>query len=421
MYKMLISGALLFSALCSHAQSIRLVAESGYRFENGAYVQTDTAELYYSFGRGAMPEESGSVFADWNWAADSISQWKFYNGQQTDYMRVHHQLDNNNRLAMAYWIMFYNSPWDTVQRQSFHYTNNKLDTVYYDRHDITWKPGSRKILVYDQYGLITELSQSYDTTLNQYINYVRYSYTHNTVGQQTEWLTENWVNNAWAFHQKFTYVYDGDNIDSTYAVYDPSLLFADNAIIDHTCDINGDNTESLNYIWNDNTNVFELKSKRIMTYNSNHDMLTDIIQNYTGGQFVNDYARTYTYNSFNLLEVSMRTSWDGTQFTPDQYDQKFINYYEEYDPASAASTVKQNPLLQVYPNPASNTINIQLLAPQDEIFGVTIYDVTGKSLKHWSEPPVSIYQKQIDVSALPAGNYFIRIGKQETVKFTLVK
>ena len=66
----------------------------------------------------------------------------------------------------------------------------------------------------------------------------------------------------------------------------------------------------------------------------------------------------------------------------------------------------------IYPNPASNVLNISMKNP---ITSVDILNTVGQNLGHYQS---SSPQAQIDISALSAGIYFIRINGTQVKKFT---
>ncbi|MCR5862367.1 T9SS type A sorting domain-containing protein [Flavobacterium sp. J372] len=58
----------------------------------------------------------------------------------------------------------------------------------------------------------------------------------------------------------------------------------------------------------------------------------------------------------------------------------------------------------LYPNPASNTLTITTTADLTENF-TTIYDITGRQVLNEK------FNETINVSALPAGVYILKIGE----------
>ena len=63
---------------------------------------------------------------------------------------------------------------------------------------------------------------------------------------------------------------------------------------------------------------------------------------------------------------------------------------------------------EVYPNPTQGEVTIQ--PQQAGPYAVTLFDATGRRLKHWADSP-----GQLSLAELPAGSYFLRFEQQGTV------
>jgi hypothetical protein len=73
----------------------------------------------------------------------------------------------------------------------------------------------------------------------------------------------------------------------------------------------------------------------------------------------------------------------------------------------------------IYPNPAGNYINIILSEVKEPVHSVKIYDILGVCiLTHPLAPSREVETIRIDVSGLPAGVYFIRVGN---ISFNFIK
>ncbi|MEM9820202.1 MAG: LamG-like jellyroll fold domain-containing protein [Bacteroidota bacterium] len=67
-------------------------------------------------------------------------------------------------------------------------------------------------------------------------------------------------------------------------------------------------------------------------------------------------------------------------------------------------------IVETFPNPTENLIN--LVAQHDVIKAVELFGIDGKSIPL----PYNSASNQIDVSALPAGTYFVRVACDQSVK-----
>jgi hypothetical protein len=75
--------------------------------------------------------------------------------------------------------------------------------------------------------------------------------------------------------------------------------------------------------------------------------------------------------------------------------------------------------LRLGPNPADNTLYLKFAHAGQGTLAVSVSDVQGKILKSWKfQKQETVWDQAIDLSNLPAGNYFIRLqtGKYNTVQ-----
>ncbi len=145
------------------------------------------------------------------------------------------------------------------------------------------------------------------------------------------------------------------------------------------------------------------------------------------------------YGSFTLRKIH-------PQYTEPIYGQEFIMYFEEYVNVfkildqfrsiphtycdfiswladDYSNYVKDNNknILVISPNPASEYIEIDLVAKLSESYQIQIFDVYGKEMYVGAHCPDIIGMPlRIDISSFPDGVYFLRIGN-ETQKFVVIK
>jgi hypothetical protein len=81
-------------------------------------------------------------------------------------------------------------------------------------------------------------------------------------------------------------------------------------------------------------------------------------------------------------------------------------------------------ILNAYPNPVSDKLNIEVLSVGDENVSVTIYNMMGQEVKHTVISTVEgVSTHTVDVSALENGNYMIRVqsGNDSVSKTFMVR
>ncbi len=81
-------------------------------------------------------------------------------------------------------------------------------------------------------------------------------------------------------------------------------------------------------------------------------------------------------------------------------------------PAARAGTTA----FRVSPNPARNSIYLELVHPELGPLLVSIYDATGRTLRTWKfDKQQPEWDQTLDISGIPAGNYFVQV-KGTTIK-----
>jgi hypothetical protein len=70
--------------------------------------------------------------------------------------------------------------------------------------------------------------------------------------------------------------------------------------------------------------------------------------------------------------------------------------------------------IKVFPNPASDVVNIRFESPLDGDIDVTILDTQGKLIKR-DIIEATMVEKQINLQDVPAGIYFLRLTKGKLV------
>lgn len=419
----LFSCALICASFFTSAQSVRLVAKTDSSFYSGAYVFIDSTHYGYSFGRSLLNNESAERIGVWSenlkWAPD---EELFMQGSNS--IRYSYQYDGDGLLTHTYGAGWNGVAWDTGSLSTHHYSNGVWDTSYV--HEWvdgmgTTTPMSREIRTFGPDGLLTMELQLWNDTINGYENESKMTNTY-TAGKLTEVYTTWWNGTSYMPYAIAEYSYNGDNMDTaTNRYYNGGWINSSRSV--YTYDVNNDVVLEEIQAFQNNTWVTTLKWHS--TYDGDHNKLTQWEEVLTGGVWINTMMFQYTYTNTNLLETATTTEWDDVtaQFIPKQGTGKVVYYYEEFDPSGLSNTVKNNTTLQVFPNPATNNISIRSSTAHSAPFSITIFDATGRSVKHWNEPPSTFYQKQVDVSSLPSGSYFLRISDrpQEAVQFTIMK
>ncbi len=208
-----------------------------------------------------------------------------------------------------------------------YYFPDTVTCFNWDDPNTEWDSSYRNIYTYNINGDVTvDIYQSFSTSWE---NVSKTENTYNSAFKKTKYEYFTWIAPNWVPSQKTEYIYDSNNnlIKETYFIwngtaYDSSMRYlytydvnnklqsyiiqsysagwVDASKTDYTYDSNGNVTDEVISNWNTITNQWDFILKIMYTYNTSNYVLTQINQNYSGGNWVNSVKREYTYNSGNL-------------------------------------------------------------------------------------------------------------------------
>jgi hypothetical protein len=136
------------------------------------------------------------------------------------------------------------------------------------------------------------------------------------------------------------------------------------------------------------------------SYDGNDSIVESLFKRWdlsTGLLTSRSYRYTYTYESrFKVVEI--RQNWDVSTADWLNYEKEF--YYYSLHQHLYAPFTKSDPFI-LYPNPATHTVWVDGLTPENTIF---IFDLNGRQLKYWRNSG-----NQLDISFLNNGIYLMKI------------
>ena len=68
-----------------------------------------------------------------------------------------------------------------------------------------------------------------------------------------------------------------------------------------------------------------------------------------------------------------------------------------------------NPALSMYPNPTKNTLNVNWTSATDDNTVLRLINMSGVNVYSQSVSGKGMIQKQIDMSSLPSGVYYLQV------------
>lgn len=244
----------------------------------------------------------------------------------------------------------------------------------------------------------------------------RYIYIYNTSNQLIEKQTEDRANNAWRAYSKtvFTYTSAGNIADQKlYSVLNGTNLlqqeftYAYSGALITQIDQSNYSNGTVNYTYTADVDYNSNNKITAVTYTSTNAGVNNYLQ----------YVKSnYDYNTSGQLEKAYQQNYDvNTQsWILNTTDSIKNYYYEPYISVSVANTKIEEASVSLFPNPANSVINISADWTEPQAFTVAIYNTSGQIIRQWAEEPTANYKKQIPVTDLSAGTYFIKIKGDST-------
>jgi hypothetical protein len=120
--------------------------------------------------------------------------------------------------------------------------------------------------------------------------------------------------------------------------------------------------------------------------------------------------------NLQLLDGSVY-SWNVSSIGHYQYDENPLGVDELLNKANAWQVI-------VFPNPATNLLNVRYNLPTEDKISMAVFDLQGKLLieTNVGERTIGEHEESLDISTLPAGQYVCRIsGQTNTISKNIIK
>lgn len=330
----------------------------------------------------------------WNgapdWKHDLTQQFTYANGGNKETKIVATSIPSMNETYQH--IKTYNANNDIILdvRQIWNgsqWVDDSQDTYTYyagtsNVKDITTYSFS---LGYDTYKVLYEFSGNDITKLTfqdgssgTLINSEQYEYTYNVPGQPYQEFESEWNGSSWDLIERATATYVG-----------------------------GLRTELLVESYNGST--YDLFERYLTTYSGTLE--TEYLnQSWNGSSYVNSDRELSTYDANDNKTVYIFESWNGGTTS-------WVPYYKEENDFSVAAPLStksfENDSFKIYPNPATDEINIKSTVVIDKM---ELYNVLGKKVMQSSN------SKALNVESLNSGIYVLKVfnrGKSATKKIAV--
>lgn len=356
--------------------------------------------------------------------------YESYNGSTyTNSGGFNYEYDGNNRLVKENSLNWNGSNFENSYETSYTYNaNNKLTQ---------------------------SIEKQWNSANAVFVNSYREIITYDGSGKIIENVSQDWNGSQWVDAYKVEITYTGNNFDIVYFYEWNGSQWIRDGRSNATYNANNKLSEFLNY---DGGNPnYVLSDRDLLTYNTNNQVLTEITETWDNNAWTEDSRNTFEFDGTGNLTVKTE-NWEATnqyryEYTYDTAaqmssfahpftDKSGIDYVFEsfpyvnkvlteieyrYDTPTTYSlrgrtTYNYNNLITLssqniankpialYPNPASNHIEISGIN-QNQKF--TVYSVTGiKAMEGLAKA-----NEKLEINSLANGLYLLKLEQGNTIKF----
>jgi hypothetical protein len=249
-------------------------------------------------------------------------------------------------------------------------------------------------------------------------------------------LSKWWENDAWVDAYRISFTYDAsDNILTFLFEMWNSDAWVNDFRVTYTYDASGNELTCLEEYWTPNEG-WTNSLLDTYTYDASGNMLTYVIESWENDTWENGYRESYTYDNYGNSVSGIFEIWENDNWEPGFYDGTYFVVFCNHGSVdieigsvyrfeasfvafenNIANTFEDNHFINVYPNPASDKLNICL--DKEESNGlIRIYTSMGSLIK---TVPINQNTSEISVSDLNAGIYIVEFSsKKEAIKKKLI-
>ncbi|UBM62228.1 T9SS type A sorting domain-containing protein [Candidatus Sulfidibacterium hydrothermale] len=221
------------------------------------------------------------------------------------------------------------SYFENPKRYIYTYSSGNLTmTLVQEEGNNGWENNTVNICVYDTSGnKLVSIWENWQDSV--WVNAAKNIYTYGFNNVMETCVGEIWNNGEWEKSDSTTYTYDasGKLLSSYKEVWNDST-WVDNTFDLATYDSVGNLVNLTSTVWDDSLGWLK-KQQYFYTYDTNHNVLTALIQNGVNFQWQNFYKEEYTYDSANNKLSYIGQTWretDSTWVNSEQYLYTYDTY-----------------------------------------------------------------------------------------------
>jgi len=414
---------ILLITLCSftgiHAQLPRLIATAVYSYNYDAdslFIIDSTAYTYTGANGGIayapVIDFTTSTYYLYNWLADTPVSNRLT-------LQTFDSHNNLTSITIQNWDTLHQT-WVNQGLSQFLYDGSYNDTLLsssiWNAATSQWKPSGQDHFTYNNNLLTYHLGQGYDSASQQYINESQDSFYYISNNLLTEDVTLYWdqSRNVWAYAREQNWYYNAARADSIYLqqAYDSASSqwnYIYMAIQLYNADTLVDSIFQASY----SKNGWDTTQLDIYSYDNYRNEILDLQLYHDSATGIWDTVSktTFVYNIYNEAIFSETF----TYFYSWLPENATYFHYQDYT-AGLPGPVANNNMLQLYPNPSNNIVQVNATLPNDEPVQLTLYNILGQQVWSWNAGTAKGISAQIPVSNLPAGVYTLTVEQDGFIR-----
>jgi Secretion system C-terminal sorting domain len=342
-----------------------------------------------------------------------------------------HILSYNSNYDLTEWLNLVEGENEWINSYKTEYFYDSEDNLIHEL-DLSWNSNAWDSLVqinftYSGGNIYQQIIESY--TSNGWTNYSRTTYNYYSSGYISNTISEEWINNNWQTSQQTKYSYNQVNKTdsilfltwngSQWQNYFKTRYF-------YSTDL----SEEDSIIAQSWTGAKWLNStKRIPTFDLNHNRVEYIDQNWEINNWVNSNRFEYTFNGYSYITSADCEIWNNNQWeygdgiiifeNPDGiiagfYTNELYAYYSEITETRDEHNLlpAKYLLYQNYPNPFNPATTIKYSIPEMSAVTIKVYNILGKEIAVLvdEEEPAGTYNVSFNASKIASGVYYYTIS-----------
>lgn len=356
-----------------------------------------------------------------------VQNWN--NGNWENTFRNVYTYDNQGNQLVSLGQMWQYPNWVTTYGSKYDYTYNQNNNITeeitqnWDSGNLSWINNYKDIYTYDANGyLIETISQYWDINTSIWMSSYKEIYTNDAGGVPAEAISQDWdeISNMWVNEEKFIDIvwhdWTGDpyesDLESLTSLEWASGIWENSYRVNYTYDSFGGYVEIEEEYFNGN---WENAYRYSDMYDAHGNELGYTDEYWDNGVWKMSYGDKYilTYNGIDLVERIYQYWNTGLESFENSWKEEYSNFVTM---ESVEKNVISLASINLFPNPASEILNLEVKNMAFENLSIEITNVNGQRIYFRQYNQAGQFENSIDVSDYAKGIYFIKVQNAEETK-----